>query len=466
MKIAWFTPFRPGGSGIAHYSAAACSALRADGHDVVVFASDWDGVRPNVRDDLPAVVLDGPGRAAVLRDLPAFDLVVYNLGDNVDYHKAIYEFSREYPGLVMLHDLVMRNFFVGYYLRERGGDLAGLLRLMEYCHGAPGAAWMEAAEAGRIADVWSDPHVLEYHMARAAVAAARGVVVHSEFCRARLAEVAGSPVARVAFPAPPLAGAALAWEPPPAHGGGRPVDVLTFGCVNPNKCVDLVIRCLGSSPALRGRVAYTVVGAVGEAYRDRLARLAAECGVAGAVRLLGHRADEALHEAIRAADVVVNLRNPHFGESSWSLAESLFAARPTIVWDHGSYAELPDGAVRKVSGPEGLTAALEDLCGDAGRRRAQGEAARRHALEAYDPRRYARDLLEFAGSLRGHDPVLGLTDRAARIIREMGAGPGTRAVVDRVAEEIGRLADDGPAPDPFGRRAGPERAAARGGRAA
>ena len=116
----------------------------------------------------------------------------------------------------MLHDLVMRDFFEVYYMRDRGGDRTGLLRLMEYCHGPDGAAWMEAVMDGRIADIWTDPRILDYHMARAAVAGALGVVVHSESCRARIAEFAGAPVVRLAHPAPAGRARATGGTSPPS----------------------------------------------------------------------------------------------------------------------------------------------------------------------------------------------------------------------------------------------------------
>jgi glycosyltransferase involved in cell wall biosynthesis len=445
MKIAWFSPFRRGGSGIAWVSAAACDGLMSDGHEVVVFASDVRDAGPVVRTDLPMVGLDGVDHGEVLRGLPGFDLVVYHLGNSYLFHTPIYEFSRQYPGIVVLHDLVMRDFFWMYYQEVRQGDFAGLLRLMEYCHGAPGRAWLEALAAGRISDVWSDPHVREYHMARAAVAGARGVVVHSEFSRAWVAEFAGAPVARLAFPTPPMAEEALGWDPP-AAAAGRPIRLLTYGHINRNKLVDLVIECLGASPTLRRGVVYTVVGAVGDPrYRDHLDRLVARLDLAESVRVVGPKSDAELHEKIRAADVVLNLRNPHLGESSWSLSETLFAARPTIVWDHGSYAEVPDWAVCKVAGREELAAALEVLCADAGRRRALGEAARRYARETFDSRGYGRGLLTFAETLRSHHPVLDLSDRVGRLVREMTDGPGSQVVLERLAGEIGWLADDDPA---------------------
>ena len=298
---------------------------------------------------------------------------------------------------------------------------------------------------GRIADIWTDPHMLDYHMARAAVAGARGVVVHSEFCRARVAEFAGAPVSRLAFPIPAIAEEALAWGPSPA-AEGRPVRLLTFGFINRNKLVDLVIECLGASPTLRSRVVYTVVGAVGDPrYRAHLDQLVARLGLAKSVRFLGPAPDADLHEEIRAADVVVNLRNPQLGESSWSLTEALFAARPTIVWDHGSYAEFPDRAVLKVASREGFAAALEALCADEARRRVIGEEGRRHARETFDSRRYGRGIVTFAEELRAQRPVLDLVDRAGRILREMTDGPGAQRALDRIAGEINLLADDDPA---------------------
>jgi hypothetical protein len=201
MKIAWFSPFYRDGGDIARYSAAACGGLLADGHEVVVFAPDLCDGGLGIRTDVPIAALNYVDREEVLRQLPAFDLTVFNLGVNANGCGAIYEFAREHPGVVVLHDLVMRPFFEAYLLRERG-DRPGLLQLMEYSHGRDGRTWMEAVLDGRIADAGLAPHATEYHMDRAAVAGALGVIVHSEACRARIAELAGAPVVRLATPAP------------------------------------------------------------------------------------------------------------------------------------------------------------------------------------------------------------------------------------------------------------------------
>jgi hypothetical protein len=76
--------------------------------------------------------------------------------------------------------------------------------------------------------------------------------------------------------------------------------------------------------------------------------------------------------------------------------------------------------------------------------------------EVFDARRYGREIVAFAEELRSLGPVLDLTDRVGRLIQEMTAGPGAQVVLERVAEEIGWMADDhSDASTPRRRRAAP-----------
>jgi glycosyltransferase involved in cell wall biosynthesis len=460
MKIAWFTPFQKDGSAIANFSDAIVAGLRDD-HEVTVFASDLADSQGARRDDVEVVGLMSTGSDEVLARLDAFHLVVYNMGNYAPYHGQIYEFLQRRPGLVVLHDLVMRDLFYGYFLGGGNSDLEGLVRTMDYGHGQEGVSWLKELLQGRL-DLSCDPNLLEYHMARAVVAHAHGVVTHSEFTRSRVEAFAGGPVTHIAFPAPPLAELALTWDPPSATPA-KPVRLLTVGHVNRNKLVDVVIETIAGSPLLRESVVYNVAGPMLDTvYRDQLHALVADRGLGSVVNFLGELSDEALHEVIRQADVMVVLRKPHMGESSWSLLEALFAARATVVWDHGFYAEVPYDATRKVSGPEALRDCLEDLCRDPGLRNRLGREARRYAVETFNAKAYGRTLVEFAESVRRDRVALAMADRVARRIGDLPWFPGT--LLDRVAGEISRLAyDRETAPDPHGRRARAELAAGRSG---
>ena len=116
MKIAWLSPFRKYGSGIGQFSAAACNGLLRGGHEVVVFASDLGPADEPYCSNLPIVRLTDSDHETVLSSLDDFDLVAYNLGDHAGYHRSIYDLSRKHRGIVILHDLVMRDFFAGYFL--------------------------------------------------------------------------------------------------------------------------------------------------------------------------------------------------------------------------------------------------------------------------------------------------------------------------------------------------------------
>jgi glycosyltransferase involved in cell wall biosynthesis len=438
MRIAWFTPFNRK-SAIGHYSALVCAELRR-AHEPVVFASDLTDLAEAWSAKVPVVCLRYMNADRLLRELGGFPLVVYNMGNHGPYHRLVYEFLQRRPGIVVLHDLVLRDFFINYFLHQERSNKPGLLQLMEYCHGKPGRAWLEETLARPGA--CTDPRVLEFHMAKAVEHGAHGVVVHSEFARQQIAALAGAPVARIDFPAPPHARPAAAGRRPAQEGGTARVAVLTFGTVGPNKLIDAVIEAIGQSRFLRDQVTYQVLGAPDLDYLKQLEALIARLDLGGVVHLLGPQPDERLHAELAAADVVVNLRHPHLGESSWSLLEALVAGKPTVVWNHGYYAEFPEDVVCKVASRAELLAMLENLCRDAGLRRRYGEQARDYAVRTFNTTRYTERFLAFAESVMGNRIILDLADNLADLVHEVALGAPAQVLLDRVARELGNLVDE------------------------
>ena len=119
MRIAWFTPFSPH-SAIGHYSQAIVEEL-AKADEVVVFASDEP--RPSGRGGRASSDSATAPTPHCSASWTASTWLVYNMGDHSIYHKKIYEILLQRPGVVVLHDLVMRNFFNGYHLQERHDPL-------------------------------------------------------------------------------------------------------------------------------------------------------------------------------------------------------------------------------------------------------------------------------------------------------------------------------------------------------
>jgi hypothetical protein len=149
--------------------------------------------------------------------------------------------------------------------------------------------------------------------------------------------------------------------------------------------------------------------------------------------------DHELWRQLTRADLVVNLRNPHMGESSATLLNALFAGAATLVWNHGCYAEFPDDIVHKISSEDDLTLALERLCRDRPLRERMGSNARRHALARFDTAVFCQRFRDFADEVRSARPVLALTDLLSDRLLEFGTRP-PNGLVERLAGEVAALA--------------------------
>src|SRR5438105_114731 len=137
MRIAWLTPFNPR-SAIGQYSQAIVEHLGAT-EEVVVFAAEQGPDLLPQSCAAPTVRLPRDPDAALLAELGSFDLVVHNFGNHTPYHQTIYDVAVRQPGIVIMHDLVMRDFFLGYYLHHRR-DFPGFGNALRYSHGDEGQA--------------------------------------------------------------------------------------------------------------------------------------------------------------------------------------------------------------------------------------------------------------------------------------------------------------------------------------
>jgi hypothetical protein len=116
MKIAWFTPFHKM-SAIGHDSKSVCETI-GKSNLVDIFTSDQeDCLQTNLK------VFKYQATSFKINDLDKYDYVVYNMGNNARNHKDIWEIMQRNPGVLLLHDQMMQNFFSQINLNpDYGGD--------------------------------------------------------------------------------------------------------------------------------------------------------------------------------------------------------------------------------------------------------------------------------------------------------------------------------------------------------
>jgi glycosyltransferase involved in cell wall biosynthesis len=440
MRIAWFTPYSRK-SAIARFSAAVVRELaRQETVDL------W---YPRTGDPLAAEVHSVSFRDASEVDsekLAAYDLLVYNLGNHLPFHREIYEVSRRFPGLCVMHDFVMHHFFAAYYLEHLRRPQA-YVAIMRRCAGARGASVAEEIVTGRRRPVWETDEVTRYALFEEAIRGAYGVVAHSEFFRRHVEAVSPVPCARLYLP----------YELMPVKSGfsrqelGIPDSkllLITIGHVNPNKRVPSVLHALAANRDLLGRIVYVVAGPCDPGRLAELEAIISRLGLEGIVRLTGYVEEGPLQAYLRHADLCINLRFPAIEGASASLVEEMLHGKAVIVTDTGFYSELPSDCVMKIRPEheqEDLTSALRRLVTDAGLREAIGSRAREFAEQHFRADQYASEFLKFAWEVRSARPLLELVDRVAGELKCMGVTKEMQ-IVDTVSRECEQLFCAGPEP--------------------
>src|SRR5205823_5104264 len=53
------------------------------------------------------------------REINAADISIYHIGNHAAFHGAIWQVSRQHPGVIVLHDLKLQDFFLGLVAQGR-----------------------------------------------------------------------------------------------------------------------------------------------------------------------------------------------------------------------------------------------------------------------------------------------------------------------------------------------------------
>jgi glycosyltransferase involved in cell wall biosynthesis len=396
QEVAFVSPMPPAPTGIATYARAVLRGLRSIGYRRTI-----DVVWPARPQDEIAV--------------RSYGLAVYHIGNNVEFHGEIYRFAVARPGLVVLHDLGLDDLVQGLLAED---DPVGLVAWREAARRAPRLSLPEAMIHEPLSQPWC-AHIVRH---------ARGVIVHSEFA-ARYLRDFGCATPTFVVPHPPVedhreVAAARARAPAlRAVAGAGPDDVLIVapGDLNRAKQLDALAAAVASLPH-NVRLAF-----VGRRIPDFDAPEALRrAGVGARATVAVDVTDEDFLGWIAAADVVVDLRHPHRGEVSGSLARALQIGRPSVVSATGSYLDLPTDAVTTVpAGPVDPAALASVLSGLAREREGRARlsahartlAAERYTLEA-TARGYERAIEETLALAL--DPVRLALPRWARALNDIG----------------------------------------------
>jgi glycosyltransferase involved in cell wall biosynthesis len=353
-RIAYVSPIPPAESGIASYSASVLAGLERTGY--------------RRRRELDVI---WPVRSKHLSTIGPYQLSVFHIGNNYSFHGDIYRLALKHPAVVVLHDLALDDL-VRALVNE--GDPLGYRAAREGLLHAERLTLPEARTEEPLAQPWCAD------IARAA----RGIVVHAEFCRRYLDDFGcRTPVFVVPHPvvereedvrrsAP--AGARIRARLGLAEGDTL---IVAAGDMNPAKQLEAVAAAVAR---LGDDLHLALVGRRVPTWSPT--ELVRSSALGTRLTVASDVSDHEFLAWLHAADIVADLRFPHRGEVSGTLIRAMQVGRTCVVSGIGTYLDLPRDVVVHVPpgrpDPAELAATLSNLADDPGRRRSIGAAARAH----------------------------------------------------------------------------------------
>jgi glycosyltransferase involved in cell wall biosynthesis len=397
VKLAFWSPLSPQGTGIADYSEELLPYLADKGADIHLFVDDYEPDNAAIVDRFPWHYAREYERVA---EETSFDLNLYQIG-NSSFHRYALNAALRFPGVVVLHDLVLQHLFLGFSVER--GDSALYLSEMKRAYGERGAALGRQIAAA----LGSELLTSKFPLCERMVERSYGVLVLTRFMQRWLERRFGSiPVGKFIgraphhyAPAPPLP----AKTPTAARRIlGLPENaflIATFGLATRAKRIDRALegfrRFLASSPP--GTDArFLVVGEVQKSYHLDPS-LIGELG--DKLVLAGRQPMDRFYLYMLACDVVVNLRFPSTGELSGTLIRTLGMGKPVLVSNTGPFAEFPEATVACIDlgAPEvdAIAATLRLFHQRPDLREAMGRFAREHVESYYKLEDEADAYMEF-----------------------------------------------------------------------
>lgn len=375
-KLAIVTPWPNMKTGIANYIYKLVPYLRRY-FEIEIFVEKERGL----------LNYDDPICIRPIKDYHAdeFKHTMYEIGNNAEFHKGIFDLFLENPDVADIHDFILTPFFFVAYFQS--GEKKIFKELLEHAYEEANRLFDETVTQG------AHPNEQKYPMSEAVVNIAKTSIFHNHWSTNQMQNKKARVIPLACFDRDSISDdefenvkkrllQKIAYK--------NEVIIGCFGWVNDNKRPHVVMH------ALRALIAdgYAVKLCFwGDCNANSIMSLISESGVENSVYIAGYMDKKEYEVALAITDIVVNLRYPSMGESSGTLCEAMKYGKAIIVSDLNQYKEFPDEVCWKLpidSNEETiLKIYLKYLIDNPSIREIMGENARNYADVVFSPEKIA-----------------------------------------------------------------------------
>lgn len=381
MKLNWFSPLPPASSDIANYTMRLLPHL-AEKAEILLWTNQatWSSEIEKYGKVCPYQLEPIPWP-----DLHQGDLNIYNLGNNAEFHKDIWQMSRQCSGLVILHDYKLQHFFSGIYQNNK----AEYLTQMERYYGKEGRQMAQLFLKNSLSVEWMAD---SYPLTSLALENAIGVITHSQWVYEQLSQENQWITALMPLPYY----SSVEMMPQPSSSIQPPYQLIMFGYLGTNRCLDIILKALATFPE-KEQFTLAIYGQIDPA--NHVHRQIQELGLEKLVKIQGFVPEEDLNLALSKAHLALNLRYPTMGEASGSQLRIWSQGLPSLVTQIGWYAALPKDTmafVRPHHEIEDIHDHLKSFCQNPNFYQRIGQKGQDTLRKLHHPQQYAEALLELS----------------------------------------------------------------------
>ncbi len=327
MKVAMVTPLPPQHTGIADYVSDLLQGLITNKNFEITIISN-----ANINSIHHCEVHS-------YKDYPdeeyhAFDLIVYQIGNNYEFHGYMLDLIRKFGGIIHLHDVVLHHLFASMLWENNKRDEYFYIIEEHY-----GVDTLKSVKEKVSHDTypWEGPEVIDLPLFEEFIQFCDGCIVHSEFAKTKISDL---------FPAldvyriNQLYKMDVKTKKPEEN---KIIKFAIFGGVDPQKKVDIVLKVFTKIKKINKDASFllTIVGGINDQAKYELDLLIKD-HLTEHVKITGRVDEKEFMEYFLDTDILIALRYPTMGETSAVVMRAMQLGIPCIVNDIGWYSELPE----------------------------------------------------------------------------------------------------------------------------
>jgi len=379
--LLYASPFPPMKSGISDYSVILVNVLKKN-FNITLLIEDYEITDEAVK-DFPVLIYKKDNI-----DFDSFDHIIYNMGNNADFHSYIYEAALEHQGIIIQHDLVIFNFVLGYYKRNNilFSSLYKKFTISEFSSVKNGYKdkCINLELASRL------PLNTEL------IKSGNRFITHSEYTRNKILEtelINEKDVAHINLIEQMDKNSVIIERKKLFNKYKVPEDafiICAIGYIMEAKLNKETCHTIKKIAEKSGKkICYVMVGK-GDYVNDELED--------GLIIKTGFTELDEFNSFVNYADIIVNLRTPTMGETSAAMLRTLQLGKVCITNNGGWFSELPDDCVCKIELDNielNLKNALLGLINDKEKCVQMGKNAKEYVKRECAPELICRKMTEF-----------------------------------------------------------------------